>query len=393
MSRLALAGKPNAGKSTFFKAATAADVEIGNYPFTTIDPNRGITHARTSCPCLDLDARCDNDLCTDGKRYVPVELIDVAGLVPGAHEGRGLGNQFLDALMDANVILTVIDASGATNETGEPVEPGSHDPVSEVDFIEKEINEWIGGIIDRNWETIQRQSRSPDFEFESALTDILSGLGIRPPDVVATLREISYEPDPFAWTDDDKREFGIRLRERTKPIMLVANKIDAAPVGIVDELESDGRTVIPVTSEGELALRNAREAGVVRYDPGDSTFEITGEVSDEQKEGLATIREVIDTWGGTGVQSAINTAVYDLLDMITVYPVENESRWTDRQGNTLPDAFLLPRGATPRDLAYAVHSDIGDGYLHAIDARSTRRISEDHSLEEGDVIKIVSTAS
>ncbi len=392
MPRLALAGKPNAGKSTFFNAATEADVDIGNYPFTTIDPNRGITYARTECPCLELESRCGNDSCANGKRYVSVELIDVAGLVPGAHEGRGLGNQFLDALMDADVIMTVIDASGATDETGEPVEPGTHDPVAEVDFIEQEINEWIAGIIERNWESIQRQSRSPDFDFEAALTDVLSGLGVRSADVVATLRDLSYEPDPFAWSAEDKRELGIRLRERKKPIVLVANKIDAAPASIFEELSSEGRSVIPVTSEGELALRNASESGIVQYDPGDDDFEILGEVTNEQRDGLEKIRTVIDEFGGTGVQSAINTAVYEVLDMVTAYPVENETRWTDGQGNTLPDAFLLPRGATPRDLAYAVHSDIGDGYLHAINGRSNRRISEDYELEEGDVIKIVSTA-
>lgn len=393
MPQLALAGKPNTGKSTFFKAATAADVDIGNYPFTTIDPNRGITHARTECPCLELESRCGNDLCADGKRYVPVELIDVAGLVPGAHEGRGLGNQFLDALMDADVIMTVIDASGATDETGEPVEPGSHNPVDEVDFIEHEINEWISGIIQRNWESIQRRSRSPDFEFEAALTDVLSGLGVRSADVIATLRDIAYESDPFAWSDEDRRKLGIRLRERTKPIVVVANKIDAAPSGIIEELQRAERSVIPVTAEGELALRNANEADIVRYDSGDDSFEITSEVTNEQRNGLETIRDVLDAYGGTGVQTAIDTAVYEVLDNITAYPVENESRWTDGQGITLPDAFLLPRGATPHDLAYAVHSDIGDGYLHAIDARSNRRISEDHTLAEGDVIKIVSTAS
>jgi ribosome-binding ATPase YchF (GTP1/OBG family) len=172
----------------------------------------------------------------------------------------------------------------------------------------------------------------------------------------------------------------------------VANKIDAAPAGILDDLSSGDRTVIPVSAEGELALRNASDAGVLDYDPGDDSFEITGDVTDEQQHGLETIQKVIETHGGTGVQTAINTAVYDVLDMITVFPVENESRWTDGQGNTLTDAFLLPRGATPKDLAYAVHSDIGDGYLHAIDARSNRRISEGQSLEEGDVIKIVSAA-
>ena len=112
MLSVALAGKPNAGKSTFYRAATMADVDVANYPFTTIDPNRGVTHVRTRCPCLDLEERCGNDECHDGKRYVPIELLDVAGLVPGAHEGKGLGNQFLDALSNADVVLHVVDALG-----------------------------------------------------------------------------------------------------------------------------------------------------------------------------------------------------------------------------------------------------------------------------------------
>ncbi|MFW5905904.1 MAG: GTPase, partial [archaeon] len=161
MLSLALAGKPNAGKSTFYTAATMADVDVANYPFTTIDANRGISHVRTRCPCLDLDQRCGNETCHAGKRYVPIELLDVAGLVPGAHEGRGLGNQFLDELTNADAILNVVDASGGTNEEGEPVEIGSHDPVEDVDFVEAEMDMWLAGIIERNWEKIERQSRSP----------------------------------------------------------------------------------------------------------------------------------------------------------------------------------------------------------------------------------------
>jgi len=159
MLSVALAGKPNAGKSTFYKAATRADVDIGNYPFTTIDANRGVSHARTRCPCLDLESRCGDDNCQDGKRYVPIELLDVAGLVPGAHEGKGLGNQFLDELTNADVILNVVDASGGTNEEGEPVEAGSYDPVEDIHFVEREMDLWLAGIIDRNWE---RSNGSPD---------------------------------------------------------------------------------------------------------------------------------------------------------------------------------------------------------------------------------------
>jgi ribosome-binding ATPase YchF (GTP1/OBG family) len=393
MLSVALAGKPNAGKSTFYKAATMADVDVGNYPFTTIDPNRGVSHVRTRCPCLDLESRCGNDTCHGGKRYVPVELLDVAGLVPGAHEGKGLGNQFLDELTNADVILNVVDASGGTNEAGEPIEVGEYDPVEDVEFIEREMDLWLAGIVDRNWETIERQSRSPEFDLEDALTEMLTGVGASEYDVMAILRELEYDGDPMAWSDEDREELARLLRARTKPIVVVANKADVAPEGNIERLEAAADRVVPCSAESELALRNAVEAGVIDYDPGDETFTITGEVSDAQRSGLERIRSVLETHGGTGVQAALDEAVYGLLERITVYPVQNETHWTDGQGNVLPDAFLLASESTPKDLAFAVHSDIGDGYLHAVDARENRRISEDHELSEGDVIKIVSTAN
>jgi ribosome-binding ATPase YchF (GTP1/OBG family) len=392
MISVALAGKPNAGKSTFYEAATDAEVDVGNYPFTTIDPNRGVSHVRTDCPCLDRDQRCGNENCSDGTRYVPIQLLDVAGLVPGAHEGRGLGNQFLDALTDADVILQVVDAAGETNAEGEPVEVGEYDPVEEVDFVEREMDQWLAGIVDRNWETVERKSRSPEFDIDEALVELLTGFGATEHDVAYVLRELSYPEDPGHWDDDDRAALARHLRERTKPIVVVANKADIAPPENLRQLADSEKPVVPATADGELALRRASAAGVVDYDPGDDDFSITGEVSDSQTAGLERIRDVIDDHGGTGVQAALNTAVYDLLDQITAYPVEDATHWTDGQGRMLPDAHLLDRGSTPLDLAYAVHSDIGDGYLHAVDARSDRRIGEDHELSEGDVIRIVSTA-
>jgi ribosome-binding ATPase YchF (GTP1/OBG family) len=393
MLTVALAGKPNAGKSTFYTAATRADVEVGNYPFTTIDPNRGVSYARTECPCLDREERCGDEHCRAGKRYVAVELLDVAGLVPGAHEGRGLGNQFLDALSNADVILHVVDAAGATDAEGEPVEPGDHDPVEDVDFVERELDLWLSSILERNWETVERQSRSPDFDIDDALSEVLTGVGATEADVAAVLRDLDYPADPIAWTDDHREALAAAVRARTKPIVVVANKADVAPAETVERLREAAERVVPATAEGELALRRAAESDVVEYDPGDEDFSVVGDVSDGQAAGLDRIRGVLERWGDTGVQAALDTAVYDVLDRITVFPVENETRWTDGQGNVLPDAVLLPRGSSPRDLAYAVHSDIGESYLYAVDARRHRRIGEDHELSEGDVIKIESTAS
>ncbi|WP_254863210.1 redox-regulated ATPase YchF [Halovivax gelatinilyticus] len=392
MLSIALAGKPNAGKSTFYTAATMAEVDVANYPFTTIDANRGVSYVRTSCPCLERDERCNSDDCRDGKRYVPVELIDVAGLVPGAHEGKGLGNQFLDELTNADVIVNVVDASGGTNEKGEPVDVGSHDPIDDVDFIETEMDMWLAGIVDRNWEGIERASRSPDFDLDDELAEMLSGFGASPTDIATILRDLSYPSDPIQWDDEHREALATAVRERTKPIVVAANKIDLAPAENVERLLKLDKPVIATTAEGELALRRAADADLIAYDPGDETLEISGGVNDAQREALDGLAETMDDWDGTGVQAALDYAVYDLLDHLTAYPVEDASKWSDGSGNVLPDAFLLPTGSTPVDLAYEVHSDIGDGYLHAVDAKSAREISDSYELEEGDVIKIVSTA-
>ncbi|MEF8772225.1 redox-regulated ATPase YchF [Halodesulfurarchaeum sp.] len=393
MLSLALAGKPNAGKSTFYTAATMAEVDVANYPFTTIDGNRGVSHVRTDCPCLDLEERCDNETCHDGKRYVPVELLDVAGLVPGAHDGRGLGNQFLDELTDADAILNIVDASGGTNAEGEPVEVGSHDPLEDVDFIEREMDLWLASIVDRNWESIERQARSPGFDIDEALTEMLTGFGATTADVAASLRELDYPEDPAKWTDEQREALAVEIRTRTKPIVVVANKIDVAPSENVEALLNLDRPVVPATAEGEVALRRGVEQGVIDYDPGDASFSVGAKLDSGTQSTLDALEETMEQWDGTGVQAALKTAVYDLLDHITVFPVQDPTHWTDAHGNVLPDALLLPRGSTPRDLAFAVHSDIGEGYLHALDARSNRDVGEEYELTEGDVIKIVSTAN
>jgi ribosome-binding ATPase YchF (GTP1/OBG family) len=295
-------------------------------------------------------------------------------------------------LTNADVILHVVDASGGTNEEGEPVEVGEHDPLEDVDFVEREMDRWLAGIVDRNWEGIERASRSPDFDIDEALTDTFTGVGASEADVAAILRDLDYPDAPTEWTDENRRELAGLLRERTKPIVTVANKADVAPEGNVERLEEAAEYLVPATAEGELMLRKAARAGVVDYDPGDPDFEIVGDVTGDQRQGLETVRDVTDDWGATGVQRSLNTAVYDVLDRITAYPVQQETRWEDGQGNVLPDAVLLRAGATPPDLAAAIHSDIADAYLHAIDAREGRRIGEDTQLDEGDVIKIVSAS-
>ncbi|MBP1929694.1 ribosome-binding ATPase YchF (GTP1/OBG family) [Methanolinea mesophila] len=388
MITLALAGKPNCGKSTFFRAATMAHAEIANYPFTTIDANFGVAYIRTACPCRGLDLQCGN--CTDGVRFVPVNLIDVAGLVPEAHKGRGLGNQFLDNLRQADAIIHIVDASGATDSEGNPVDIGSHNPLGDIEFLGFEMTMWIYGILDKHWAKLQRQAQSKTYSLYNGVSDVLTGLGISPEEVRDA--EVSAGIELSHAGEQELIMFCREIMKISKPMVPVANKADQAPPAMLEKLVAGG--AIPASAAGELALRNAAAANLIRYLPGDPVFSVANEgaLTPPQKAGLAKISEYMAKFKGTGVQQAINYTVHTLLDMIVVYPVEDEHKFSDSRGRVLPDAFLMKKGSTPRDLAFQVHTDIGERFLYAVDARTKMRIKDTYELREGDIVRIVSAA-
>ena len=388
MMTLALAGKPNCGKSTFFKAATMAHAEIANYPFTTINPNFGVAYVRTKCGCAGLPVKCRH--CTDGVRFVPVNLIDVAGLVPDAHKGKGLGNQFLDHLRQADAILHIVDASGGTDSEGNPVGVGTHDPAEDVRFLSFEMTMWVYGILEKHWARLNRQAQVKGFSIHQAVAETFTGLGITAEDVRDA--EILLKLDLVHAKMEDLVPLCAEIVRISKPMLIVGNKFDEAPEDLRKKLAA--MHVAFASAASELALRNAASAQVIRYMPGDPGFALTsgGSLSPAQKAGLAKIADVMKQLSGTGVQQAINRAVFELLDMIVVYPVEDENHYCNKQGDVLPDAFLMKNGSTPHDLAFQVHTDIGRGFLYAVDARTKMRIKENHPLKNGDIIKIVSTA-
>ena len=386
MITLAIAGKPNCGKSTFFRAATLAPAEIANYPFTTIDANHGVAYVRTTCPCREMDVPCEN--CQDGVRFVPIGLIDVAGLVPEAHKGRGLGNQFLDNLRQADAILQIVDASGATDAEGNPVDIGSRDPVKDIEFLQYEMSMWMYGILSRHWAKLKRQAQARDFSLAAAIADVFAGRGV----TFEHVRDASEAAGVDLRTagEEDLIRFCRELMLRGRPMLIVGNKADQAPKECLDRLAK--HDVIFASAAGELVLRIATEGKFITYRPGDRAFEINPEanLTAAQRAGLQKVAEFMQAFNGTGVQQALDAAVFDLLDMVVVFPVEDENKLTDGRGRVLPDAFLMKRGSTPRDLAYQVHTEIGEGFLYAIDAKTGMRVKDSLELKSGDIIKIVS---
>ncbi len=394
---LGVIGKPNTGKSTFFSAATLATAEIANYPFTTIKPNRGVGYVRTRCVHEDFKVQDNprNSVCLDGSRLVPIEIIDVAGLVPGAWEGRGLGNQFLDEIRRADALIHIIDASGGTDCEGKSCKPGEHDPLEDIKFLEREITMWMVAILKKDWPKISRQAEADKKGIAVPLEDRLTGLGIKKASVADAIRRCGLNVDkPATWSDDDFYRFVDTLRRISKPLLIVANKIDLPTAQAnLEKLKKLDYIVIPASAEAELGLRRAAEKKLIDYKPGDKDFKILQpeKLSAGQIKALESIKEkILTTNGSTGVQEAINTAYFKLLDMITVYPVEDIEHLTDHNGRVLPDAYLVPNGTTAHQFAYVIHSELGDNFLYAVDARDKRRIGEDAVLKDRDVISIVS---
>jgi hypothetical protein len=394
--QIGLLGKANVGKSTFFSAATEAAVAIGNYPFTTIEPNVGVTYVRTKCACKHFGIKHDNPLCVDGIRLVPVKLIDVAGLVPGAHEGKGLGNKFLDDARQAEVLIHVVDVAGTTDIQGQPVPPGTHNPLEDVEFVENEFDQWFKQILDREWQKLVREITQKTATLSDGIAKRFSGLGVREFDVSGVLKESGLGTKKSSeWTDSDLLLFVKKLRKKIKPLLIAANKADLCrDLRIVDEIKKSNHVVV-CSAESELLLRKAAKAGLIKYLPGDSTFEILNPdgLNPQQKQALSLVKTVLEKIKTTGVQEALNYAAFDLLKFITVYPVEDETKLSNKDGTVLPDARLLPVGSTAKDLAATIHADLAKGFLHAVDAKTKQRISADHKLGDGDVIKIVSTMS
>ncbi|MBI2085092.1 MAG: redox-regulated ATPase YchF [Candidatus Aenigmarchaeota archaeon] len=369
---IGLVGKPSSGKSSFFKALTMLDVKIASYPFTTIEPNRGVAYVKVECACNKLDKRCNprNSQCINGVRLIPVKILDVAGLVPGAHLGRGKGNKFLDDLRQADALIHIVDMSGKTDENGLEIE--NHDPLSDIEWLKQEIEMWVHGIIEKVWGKKHE---------EDAIVKQLSGFSPRNEIIEDCINEAG----------NDIKKLSRLVVEKTKPMIIAANKMDLEEAK--ENFESISaklkERIVPCSAEMEIMARLAETKGIIKIDQKTGNFSINKEVSKEQENALKKMQDFIAKYGSTGVQKCLDEAVFNLLNCIEVYPVENENSWADSKGNILPDVYLVPSGTTAKELASIVHTDLAKNFIAAIDARKKMKIKDDHILKKGDVIKIV----
>jgi ribosome-binding ATPase len=391
-----IVGKPNCGKSTFFKSLTLANVLIANYPFATIDPNKGFAHVSVPCADKDFGVQCNPRVgfCTDHMRFVPVEVIDVAGIVPGAHEGKGLGNKFLDDLNHADALIHVIDISGFTNEKGEYLGKALHDPLEDVRFLEDEIHQWMYGILNKIWDRFARTVSQTHQETFKAIAKQMSAFDVTEDLAKELLKKLDFNPDLTKWSKEEVMSLIREIRKATKPIVIAANKIDipSSEENLKRLKEAYGEyTIIPISAESELALREAANHQLIKYVPGSNDYEIIGNLSDAQKKGLEYIRQnVLLKYGGTGVQKLIDTMVFDVLKRVAIFP-GGINKLADSEGRVLPDCFLLKQGATALDFAATIHTDLANGFIRAIDVKSRKTLGKEYVLHNRDVIEIISS--
>jgi hypothetical protein len=392
-----IVGKPSCGKSTFFKAATLADVDIANYPFTTIKPNHAVGFVKVDCVDKEFGKQCNprEGFCIHGWRFVPVDLMDVAGLVPGAHEGKGMGNQFLDDLRQADALVHVIDISGSVNEKGEPVEPLSYDPLKDVEFLEEELDMWYLGIMKRGWERFARQVMQEKGNIVRAIGKQLSGLKVTEEMAEDVITKIGLDvTKPDTWADDDLKRVAVELRRRTKPMLIAANKIDIPGADKNYERLKEkfpDYIIVPCSAESELALREAARHKIIDYVPGEKSFTVLApeKLNEKQRKALEFIKvNMLDKFGSTGVQDTLNHAIFNLLGYIAIFP-GGINKLEDQHGNVIPDCFLIPGGSTALDFAFRIHTDLGKNFIRAIDVKKRLTVGKEHLLKHRDVMEIV----
>jgi len=396
---IGIVGKPSAGKSTFLNAACLTNAKVSELPFTTIEPNKGVAYVKTNCVCkeLNLNDNPKNSYCIDGNRFIPVNILDVAGLVPDAHKGKGLGNKFLNDLIKADVLIHIVDISGSLDKTGKRIKMGENDPYEDILFLENEINLWFKQILEReDWAKFVKSYAREKKKFIEELYKRLSGIKINRNQIILALKNSNLdEKDPSVWSDDDLLDFSIKLREISKPILILANKIDKE-IGMDNYIKLKNKTesvVLPCSALAEYFLRDYHREEKIEYLPGTDEFNIVNEhnLSHKELEMLKNIREkILKPLKETGIQNALNFAVFNILNQICVYPISDINKFTDNNDNVLPDAFLVKQGTLLRNfIRDKIHTDLANHFIFGIDARTKKRLGENYELKHNDIIKIV----
>lgn len=391
---IGLVGKPSSGKSTTLNALTDANAKVGAFPFTTIDPNKATGYLEIECVCQRYNkqdlCKPNYGYCKNGVRGVPVMLLDVAGLVPNAHLGRGLGNKFLSDLTEADCLIHIVDVSGTTDAEGK--ETRGYDPLQDIEWLQDEIFRWILGNLTERWGSVVRRHTSTKSLTLETLRAQLGGYYANKQLIGKALDLIPDLPPLQEW-DSEMLERVVRAFMAVKfPTVLALNKMD--------HFDSDKNVLkimlkypdlkcVLTSSLTEVFLRKLAAQNYIKYEPGSEFVDTAEDLPDSgllplDEKLLSRVENIRDLvlyrFGSTGVVQLLQAA-QQLLDLVPVYPVRNITTFGGSSGkNVFRDCVLVKRGTPVITVARRI---MGDVTIAAIEGADGQRVGEEDTVDVG----------
>ncbi|KAK3052280.1 hypothetical protein LTR09_006490 [Extremus antarcticus] len=419
---IALVGKPSSGKSSTLNSLTDTTAKVGNFPFTTIDPNRAVGYLHIPCACSrttlpgntpsspseppPLQSRCKPNYgaCQQGTRSVPIELLDVAGLVPGAHQGKGLGNKFLDDLRSADALIHVVDVSGTTDSEGKATR--GYDPSVDIAWLRDEIVRWVLGNLMQKWGGVKRRHTAIKATAVETLQGQFSGYGANSQVIARTLDKLALKQALQDWDDATIQKVVEAFVDEKFPTVIALNKIDHPDadknISKIAKQQPPERLVL-CSAISEVFLRRLVKQGFVLYIPGSEFVDTREDLLEngtspeevelkEMDEKLKTRIEnlkdmVLFRFGSTGVNQVLSRAS-EVLGLVPVFPVRNIGSFGSGDAGTaggdravvFRDCVLVKKGSTVGDVYRKV---MGDAPLAFTETVGGVRVSEDELVGVG----------
>lgn len=323
---------------------------------------------------------------------MPIELLDVAGLVPGAHEGKGLGNKFLDDLRHADALIHVVDVSGTTDAEGKVTR--GYDPSVDIVWLRSEIVQWVLGNLMQKWGSVKRRHIAIKANAVETLQGQFSGYGSTSNVIARTLDRMGLKEPLEHWSDETVAKVVNAFVDEKFPTIIALNKIDHADadknIAKIAQMQ-DPDTIVLCSAISEVFLRRLAKQGYVRYKEGDEfvdTREDLIEDGDPTGGGLKEMDEKLKTrvenlkdlvlyrFGSTGVNKVLTKAA-ELLGLTPVFPVKNIHNFSSGDNHSdavFRDCVLVKKGTTVAEVARKV---MGDAPLAFVEGAGGARVSPD----------------